>query len=489
MKKRAFVFAIVILSVIMTFSSVNCDNNAIIRHTEVAGSFYPLQENTLRKSVDSFVQNAEVLDLHKNRTPGVLFVPHAGYIYSGDTAGHAYRLLKGRRYDFVVVIGPSHRNLFKGFQIFNGDYYETPLGRVPVAKDRVIQLMKDNPCIVSNNSYERGEHSVEVQIPFLQHTLGNFRLIPVLAGEVSLDTARSFADSLYRIFRERSCLVVISTDLSHFHSLDQARIMDEETLRLIVNMESGKLEENILTGKNEACGCQAVLAGIEYARKWGFEKPVLLKYDTSASGGPKDTSRVVGYGALASFKKEHLDDAEKEYLIKLARRVLEGYGEGKGFVPEEPPYPSLKEFRGAFVTLKIDGDLRGCIGHIVPACELFNSVIQNTINAASRDPRFGAVKKEEIPRISIEISALTPMKPVKYEDILVGRDGVLLKYGFRQAVFLPQVPLEQGWDKKTYLEELCLKAGLPAETYRKQDVQLYAFQAEVFHESEKKDGK
>ena len=466
-----------------------------VRQPAVAGQFYPAQPDELRRMVDEYLAQAAVPALPGNLV--ALIAPHAGYIYSGKVAAHSYALLKGRKVERVVVIAPSHFEAFPFVSVYNGDAYATPLGNVPVDKKFAAELAKLSPLIQLSSrghtpTQQQGEHALEVQLPFLQRVLGEFKLVPIVMGEQSYETERALGVSLAKMIKGTDTLIVASSDLSHYHPYDEAVKMDEKTLAAIARWDYLSLSHNLELRIWEACGGGPIVAAMIAAERLGANQGKILKY-ANTGDVTGDRSRVVGYGAVALIQAEtpaaevesySLGPKEREVLIQLAKKSVEtAVREEKLYEPAASEFAAFLQERGVFVTLREKGELRGCIGLLTAEKPLYLGVRDAATFAALRDPRFSPVKAEELPVLEYEISVLTPFRRVSdIKDIRVGRDGLLMIQGGYEGILLPQVATEQGWDRKTFLEEACRKAGLPRHAWQDKATDIFAFSAIVFDE-------
>jgi AmmeMemoRadiSam system protein A len=435
-----------------------------------------------------------------------LVCPHAGYPYSGPTAAIAYKTLAGREVQTVIVLGPSHYAAFAGASVPDVDAYQTPLGTVPIS-DKAQQLVKTSPfvlepkCLVQRPPWLRQsskpapaagedtpdtwEHSVEVQVPFLQKTLKNFDLLPVVFGEVDPEQAARVLAGMI----DDHTIVVASSDLSHYHPYDEAKDLDNRCIRTILSLEVEAMKTQ------EACGKLPIQTLMCLAREKGW-KAQLLDYRNSGDTSGDKSHGVVGYAAIAFYEPatENYTAPERKLLLDLARRTLTCVATNpdlSGFkVNARDASPKLSETRACFVTLTENGELRGCIGHILPQEPLYQAVMDNARNAATRDPRFPPVPPDEADKIKIEISVLTEPQPLRFsspEDLLnklqPGEDGVVLKIGSQGATFLPQV-WEQIPDKVEFLNHLSEKAGCASDDWRGQSVNVSIYHVEAFKEAE-----
>lgn len=483
------------------FNMNTSNKNTEVRRPAVAGSFYPLDPVELSKGLAEMFSSVEKKPL-AGRPIGII-APHAGYMYSGRTAAAAYKHLEGMEYDTVVVIAPSHTVFFQGASVYNGGAYQTPIGVVPIDMALSTRIAHMHPSIFPSNKGHtggsvRGEHALEVHLPFLQIVLGKFKLVAIVMGDQELSTSQALGETLASALSGKNALIVASTDLSHFYSEKDARRLDSQIQKAIENYNPGQLHGTINSGKGEACGGGPVIAAMIATKRLGGEEIIITNYTTSAESSG-DFSEVVGYlsavivspkqvrtnnhimGSLPKKQNDGLTEEDKKYLLDLAKKSIESGINGEKCHDEEPPSRILKENRGAFVTIKINGNLRGCIGQIRAAQPLYKTVAEMAQAAAFEDPRFISLTEDELQGIEIEISVLSPL--VKVDDlneIKVGRDGLLIRLDMHSGLLLPQVATEYGWDGTTFLEQTCLKAGLPKNSYKDKRAEIYKFTADVF---------
>ncbi|WP_448384558.1 AmmeMemoRadiSam system protein B [Desulfosoma sp.] len=473
-----------------------------VRRSILAGTWYPADPKELRATLGDYLQRATLPDSLPSTDSLVGIVsPHAGIRYSGAIAAYAYKVVQQSAFDTVVVLAPSHRVAFSGVSVHRRGPFETPLGRVPLDTELIEALLQADPDMRDLPEAHAQEHSLEIQLPFLQTVLPSFRLVPLVMGRLSWDTCERLAKALSALARSRRFLVVASTDLSHYHSEKEARILDERLLERLRRLEARELMEDMASGNCEACGAAPIVTLILYTRAIGAHDMRILKYGTSADV-TGETNRVVGYAAAAVFKgsgartegseavpaaapsSPSLSPEDKARLKNIARQTLAAKLFGTLPSPDLPlsELPmSLREPRGAFVTLKRHGQLRGCIGQIEARQPLAHTVSRMASAAAFQDPRFPPVTPEEWDDLELEISVLSPLE--KLDDptqVRVGTHGLVLRKGSRSGLLLPQVAVEQGWDRETFLRQTCRKAGLPPEAWRDPDTEIYIFTAEVF---------
>jgi hypothetical protein len=271
-----------------------------IRKSVIAGTWYPGDPSTLAGDIRRYLEKAPEQAVGG---PVVgLVSPHAGYVYSGQIAAHGYRLLEGQRYDAVVVIGPSHRVLFRGASVWPSGGYETPLGVVPIDSELAGAILGADPVLNSDRKPHAAEHSVEIQLPFLQVVLGTFALVPVVMGTQDLRTCEAVADAILGAAKGMNVLVVGSSDLSHFHTYEKARRLDQVIVDLVEKRDYRGLSRQLEDGSCEACGGGPVVTAMLYAEKSGARGVKVLKYANSGDV-TGDRRQVVGYLSAAFFRK------------------------------------------------------------------------------------------------------------------------------------------------------------------------------------------
>jgi AmmeMemoRadiSam system protein B/AmmeMemoRadiSam system protein A len=474
------------------------------RKPAVAGQFYPSDPIELSTELAGYFKNAK-----KEPIPGkivALISPHAGYMYSGQVAAYAYKLIEGQSFETVVVISPSHVAYFPGASVYNGGDYETPLGTIPIDTALAGEISNVSSRVFLSNqghgfSGQRGEHAIEVQLPFLQLVLGKFKLVPIVIGDQDWATCEALAEVLTKSLKGKNVLMVASSDLSHYHPYAEAERLDSVVIKHINAFDPEGLFSDLNAGLCEACGGSPIVTVMLVAQGLGADKAKVVKYANSGDV-TGDKSAVVGYMAAVVYdsksastsspKKEtekgsadvELSAKDKATLMNIARTTIEDCVKGEKVPEFEVDSPILKEKRGAFVTIHENGQLRGCIGYIEAIKPLYLTIREMAQAAALNDPRFKPVSPQELQSLDLEISVLTTLKKIEdVSEIQIGKHGVLLKKGYHQGVFLPQVATEQGWDRTTFLNELCYKAGInDPNCWREKDTELYIYSAEVFKE-------
>jgi len=458
-----------------------------VRPPAVAGAFYPADPKALAGMVDGFLAHAEAVPADGELI--AIIAPHAGYEFSGGVAGFSFRQVQGKDYDTVIVMGPSHYYAFSGASVYTGDSFATPLGEVDVDKEMARSFIDAKNHVTYDPKAHEKEHSVEVEVPFLQRALkAGFKVVPIVVGDPDPEAMKSLSASVARALgaKGKKTLLVVSTDWSHYHTYDEAVAMDTLGIETLKKLSSFELVSRDMQGRVELCGIYPVAAAIDAADQSGADSVKLFKYANSGDV-TGDRSRVVGYAAMGIYRsgrqsRTGLTDPQKARLVKIARDTVTALVTD-GRVPDEKvDDPALNAPLGAFVTLRENGELRGCIGSFYSDGPLYETVREMAVSAAVHDSRFTPVTKTELKDIRVEISVLSPMKKVSdVGDIVVGRDGLYIVKGGNSGVLLPQVPAEFGWDRDAFLAQTCIKAGLPPDAW-KEGADIYSFTATVFGE-------
>ncbi|MGN7610562.1 AmmeMemoRadiSam system protein B [Magnetococcales bacterium HHB-1] len=443
-----------------------------VRPTAVAGMFYPDNPNQLRQMVREYLKRAPQHDLQ----PRAMVAPHAGYIYSGYTAACAYKTLKPSKVrQRVFLAGPSHRVYLEGISVGNFSAFKTPLGQVALDQEILQRLFREEPDITRQPEAHQQEHSLEVHLPFLQETLGDFILVPMVFGKI---TPERLAEILYK-YAEKDDLIIVSSDLSHYYSEEQARQLDQQCHDAMLKQDASAM------ATCKACGNIGMSALLNLAKRHHWQSK-LIDYRTSYDYS-KDASRVVGYASYLfvgdqSMNKQDLPAKAREHL----RQVLAGQP-GLDHTTLTDAMPELAEKGACFVTLTKGGVLRGCIGSLEAHRSLAEDLLANTVAAALKDSRFPAMSSNELDRVSIEVSLLTAAEPLEYVDpsdlltrLKPNVHGVILELNGKRATFLPQV-WEQLPDPKIFLEHLCRKAGLALDC-RKESPKIYVYTVDKYLE-------
>jgi len=487
------------------------------------GGFYTDDPVALTKQIAGFFAAAQRQDLPQEGI-AALICPHAGYVYSGAVAAEAYKQLEGLSFDTVVVISPSHRAFFRGASVYSGGAYRTPLGDIPLDLDFCERLTSIDPTValadIGHDATGGGyEHALEVHLPFLQIVLGSFALVPVVMGDQEYPTARTLGELIARHARLGRTLVVASSDLAHGHDYQTTKRLDDTAAAAIEHFSPGDFYDQLSAGAFEACGGGPITAAMIAAQGMGADTAaVVCKRNSADVTGTKhgyivgylsavlfrsyaaddgnsdarakaagrsqrdqSTAASAGHGGGTSLLSDHaLDAQERDMLRTTARRSLDRAVKGARLDCPEAPTRRLREKRGVFVTLKKNEHLRGCIGYVRPYKPLIEAVWEMAESAALRDHRFLPVEPSEVDELEIEITVLSPLQKIDNPDlVLVGRHGLLISRGHTAGVLLPQVPVEQGWDREVFLAQTCLKAGLDPDAWKDPTTTIEIFTAEV----------
>ncbi|MBF0547923.1 MAG: AmmeMemoRadiSam system protein B [Candidatus Riflebacteria bacterium] len=548
------------------------------RQTYVAGKFYPADKSELEKMVNDFVgSSVQTVTASEGAKIVGIISPHAGYPFSGKTAGVAFKSIAGQKFDRIYILGANHVSESDKLAVWGDGEFDTPLGPVPSDSTVAKQLALASIPIKIDPDSHSGEHSIEVLLPFYLKTIGNHPAVFVsMCGPI--ENGIKFADEICRSlvdFKGR-VLIIASSDWSHYHDSATAKKLDENGLDSVMKLDEESLIKKLLSKETEFCGVNGVIALTRIMRKCKGKAVLLQRSDSGVSTG--DESSVVGYAAVLMQSDIFLEEKSgskasadstgqsnssllsatsssllatstsvgisssvpgimaslpsnsvlqvssttpavqeiipsstakvvssqasevgissdsmkgkvnmefKNEALSIVRKTLESVVKGGGIPEISCKNPKFSEKCGVFVTLKKKGELRGCIGFVEGIKPLGEAIPEMTLAASTEDPRFNPVTPEELPQIDIEISVLSPMIPVNsLDEIKVGRDGLMLRLGGRSGLLLPQVPVEWGWDRDTFLEQLCGKAGLPSGSYKNPAAKLVRFTAEIFNEKE-----
>ncbi len=474
--------------------------DARVLKSELAGVWYVGDPKRLAREIDVYL---DAVDMRIEGRIAALLLPHAGYRYSGMVAAHAVKQIVGQTYSRVIVIGPSHRMpMMDAVSIPDVNAVETPLGRIEM--DRALaERLWDDRLFQSHTHAHFHEHSVQIELPFLQRALGDFKLLPIVCGELGERSAREIGAALLENM-DADTLIVVSSDFTHYGNgfnyvpfrddiKANLEALDMGAFRLIEQKDLSGFLQYVQETRATICGRSPIAVVLSMLSEQSEVR--LLKYDTSGNL-TGDWLHCVSYVSAAVTgqwsgkssdqlqceNERELASSDKLGLLRLARHcIAERLRENE---PERSlaSTAAMQEVMGAFVTLRKHGQLRGCIGEIVPRRALVEAVREQAVNAAFHDPRFPRLREDELPEIEIEISALTaPHRVGSYEDIHIGKDGIVLYKGSHSAVFLPQVATEQQWDLEETLSHLALKAGLAPDAWH-EGCEFQVFQAIVFRE-------
>ncbi len=448
----------------------------VIRKPAVSGTFYPAQRDVLERQLTLFLSEAGNTPPTGDALPKAIIGPHAGYVYSGPVAARAYARLAAARGKIsrVVLIGPSHHLAFRGLAVDLSDAWETPSGTVQLDTEAIARL-RQLPLVGQLDAAHQREHALEVHVPFLQHVLGEFRLVPIVAGDAPPEAVAALFDA---VWGGPETLIVVSTDLSHYLDYAACRSLDARTAEAIERFDDSVI------GSTEACGQVPTRGLLRVARRRGMAIERLDLRNSGDTAGPRD--RVVGYGAWALYEPAPdaatlAADPERAAIETLGPTLIElvrggivvglDTGQPAQVVPNPPLSPILAAPGAAFVTLRRAARLRGCIGSPVARRPLVVDVVDHAFNAAFRDPRFPKLHALELVGLELSVSVLTPPEAMRFDDeadllaqLRPGVDGLIIEDDGRRSLYLPSVWQEIP-EKRQFLGTLKVKAGLRMEHF------------------------
>jgi MEMO1 family protein len=457
----------------------------------VAGKFYPGDKNRLAAVLKTMFGDAKP---HNEANLLAVVSPHAGYVYSGRVAAAAFgQIDPNRQFERIFLIGSSHRTYFDGASVYNQGNYLTPLGESIVDTELANKFINENDCFRYSSEADLNEHSLEVQLPFLQYRLKtNYKIVPIIIATQSKDTIIKIANVLKPFFNQKN-LFVISTDFSHYPSYEDACRVDKLTADAIASNSSFNfmkcLEDNearkIPHLATSICGWSSVLALLHITGEMSGIEIKQLEYQNSGDAAFGDKEQVVGYWAMAVYGKNVsalLTSNDKEKLLNIAKKAIVAHISQTGVYEQdyENCSESLRLPFGAFVSVYVAGQLRGCIGWFETEEPLCKAVAELALLAATEDSRFQPVSADELPNLGIEISVLTPLKAIEnINEIEVGKHGIYLRLGIMSGTFLPQVALNNNWSREEFLGYCARdKAKIGWEGWKKADV--FTYEADVF---------
>jgi AmmeMemoRadiSam system protein B/AmmeMemoRadiSam system protein A len=505
-------YNLLLLPVILIISCNAKPASPEVRKSVLAGSWYSSDSGELASTIDTLLRKTETKKSLEN--PLILILPHAGYQYSGMVAAAGYNLIKNTNPGIIVLMAPSHHSYFHGCSTLCVDYYETPLGRVRVEK-QIAKKLLEGKYFKTDNYAHRHEHAIEIHLPFLQRMFKNIikeriGILPILVGDIDNDDAIKIAKAVIDVIgnRERP-LIIVSTDFTHYGMrfnyvpfssrskdvlIKKLRDLDYGAIEAILKRDARGFSSYVNKTGITICGRNAIRIALSIPIE-GFNSELIMYRTSGDVSGDYDNS--VSYAAIAlsgriEYSKRNpgneltLSDGDKRFLLSLARRNIQSIMLKKPLnIDESTVPPSCRIRRGAFVTLKIKDNLRGCIGYFEGVKPLYQAIIDNSFNAAFKDPRFLPLKKDEFSAVKIEISVLTePRELDSINEIEIGRDGLIIDGGYSRGLLLPQVPVEWGWNREEFLIHTCRKARLPDYAWRGKNIKIYRFQATIFSEDD-----
>lgn len=501
--RRYFIFAAIVL-----FISATCFG-AQVKKADLAGIWYPDSEKKLASQLEGYLDDAEPPAIDGEIM--AIIAPHAGYDYSGPVAAYGFKAIKGMDIDTAIVVGFSHgraSGYYDGIAVFDGVAYQTPLGVVTADQAIAEELIKQHEKIYAYPKAFVDENSIEMEIPFLQLVLKDFKIVLIVIGDQKKENYQIAAEALYNVLKDKDKYILVgSTDMSHFLPYEAANDLDEKTISVIKEFDPAKLyAESLVENHHLMCGYGAVCATMEAARRLGADSIKILK-NANSGDVTWNKMKVVGYLSAAIYRKKPvtgdqkpdsgeaitekkgnpmLSKEQRKKLLQIARQTMEAYvNTGKKLKFKEDD-PLFNREMGAFVTLHRGGQLRGCIGNIIGRAPLYLTVRDMAIQASTEDPRFPPVSASELADIDVEVSVLSEPEEIDDpEKIEMGKHGVIVRDGFRSGVYLPQVATETGWSRNEFMSSLCSqKAGLPPDAWKTGSCKVYVFTAEVFSEKE-----
>jgi AmmeMemoRadiSam system protein B/AmmeMemoRadiSam system protein A len=473
----------------------------IDRPPVAAGRFYSAHAEKLEIEIENMISEVSSLiqfKVPKSENVLAIIAPHAGYVFSGIVAASAFILLKDiKPRKKVFLIGSSHHTDFNGASIYNVGNYITPFGKVKVDTNLSTQIIEKSDIFEFVQAAHAHEHSLEVMLPFLQYFWKDeFEIIPIIIATHQKEICKKIALELQPYFTTDN-LFVISTDLSHYPSYTNATKTDKLTIDAVLTGDPDILFEQIALNtaqripnlSTSMCGWTSVTTLLYMSQKLKKTQyyPILYQNSGDASVyGDKD--RVVGYQSLvltqkSENKKFELSKSEKSDLLNLAKQSIKYYLETneKLSLKDNCYSPILNLNYGAFVSIYLSGELRGCIGRLQAGnLPLYETISEMAVSSAFFDRRFSPLTMDEFKEISIEISVLTPLVKISsIDEIELGKHGIYIKKDYRSGTFLPQVALKTNWTKEEFLGHCARdKAGLGWDGWK--DAEIYTYEAYIF---------
>ncbi len=491
--QTVFIVLLSIFTIMETFSQ----NITTDRQPVAAGRFYPADKETLTKDISQLFKNCK-------KSPATWKVraivsPHAGYIFSGKIAAAAYSAIpKNVVYKNIFIIGSSHVMYFDGASVYNTGDYITPLGKVSVNIEIANKLIQNNKVFDFPTNAHLKEHSIEVQLPFIQYYFKDKQtIVPIIIGTDNENTVKKIAEALRPWFTPEN-LFIISSDFSHYPAYKDAVETDNLTA---IGIMSGSPKTFLNTLKNNSlknisglatsmCGWTSGLTLLYLVGGNNKLEIKLLDYSNSGDSPSGGKDEVVGYNAMALIEKEKsststdetdnslsISAEEKKQLFTIVKNSIRSrlYDNKPFVIDEKSIHDNLKKPLGAFVTLKINGALRGCIGRFISSELLYNVVQSSALSSAFEDPRFSPLTKAEYKNTDIEITVLGSLKKINnINEIILGKHGIYIKKGQRSGTMLPQVATENGWTVEEFLGFTSRdKAGLGWDGWKDAEISIY----------------
>jgi AmmeMemoRadiSam system protein B/AmmeMemoRadiSam system protein A len=434
----------------------------MLREPAVAGKFYPDSPGELRALIESFVDK----EARQEEVIG-LISPHAGYIYSGAVAGATISRVKFK--NTFIIIGPNHTGSGEPYSIMAEGKWKTPLGTVEIDSALAKKLLSESAYLREDNLAHCYEHSLEVQIPFLQYFKPDIKIVPIILASNDRSVFKSLGHEIARVLGEikREAVILASSDMSHYEPQAKTEKKDRQAIAAILNLDGDELLKRVEEHHITMCGYGPAIVMLAAAKELGAGKAELVKYQTSGDVSG-DYSAVVGYAGIIVRKLSP--------LVQLAREALEAYVKEKKVLHPGKLTPEMKGRAGVFVCIKKFAELRGCIGTFEPTRDnIAEEIVTNAISTATQDPRFERVRPDELKDLAYTVDVLTHPEPIESKDQLDPRKyGVIVEAGYRRGLLLPDL---EGVDSADYQIEICRqKGGIGPD----EPVKLYRFEVKRY---------
>lgn len=434
----------------------------MIRNPVVSGQFYPESSSQLKAMIEGLVEDKAV----KEDVIG-LISPHAGYIYSGRVAGAVISKIKFK--DTFIILGPNHTGRGNPFGIMTTGTWKTPLGEVKIDSELGKQILTQSGHLEEDSVAHQYEHSIEVQLPFLQYFKQDIRLVPIILAHATGATYKKIGNEIAKAVKDlnREVVIIASSDMTHYEPQESAQRKDNQAIEAMLDLNEDKLLRRVDELNISMCGYAPAVSLISAAKGLGATSAELVKYQTSGDT-TGDYSSVVGYVGIIIKGMSP--------LVKLARKTVETFvKEDKTPQPEKLTH-EMKQKAGVFVSIYKFGGLRGCIGTFEPTKKnVAEEIIANAVGSATRDPRFPPIASNELKDLSYSVDVLTNPEPIKSKDQLDPKKyGVIVECGWRRGLLLPDL---EGVDSVDYQIDICRqKAGIAPD----EPVKLFRFEVKRY---------
>ncbi|MCH9030741.1 MAG: AmmeMemoRadiSam system protein B [candidate division Zixibacteria bacterium] len=462
------------------------------RKPQSAGILYPAEPSALARTLSEFYSNAKKIPL--SRSPLAIVAPHSAYEKSGAVAASAYVQAVGYEYETVVVVAPSHSGFFPGVSVFSGDTYATPLGEIEINKPLVEEITSLNRTVYSSqNGHSGGDYSkeftIEATLPFLQIGLGKFKLVPIVTGDQEISSARTLGEVLYSCLRRENALIVISTDLSHYHSRSAGATLDNLTRDALRKVDPERLMNLYQAKQVEACGMVGLIGSLICIQRLGVDEALDIEYIQSEVS----EREVIGHLSMVFTRSKtmpelrlttgrdrdsdgfDLNDEDKEFLKNIAMESAFANAQGDKYTVPESSSKKLNGRMGVYVSAFKDGKPVGQSGFIKSRTTLLEATAEAASSALEAHLSESPSPAEELKdQISFRVTLLSSLKRIHdLKKISIKTHGIMVKLEFNQAFSLPNE--SSGPDESTAkaLERICLKAQLPKNSYKDRNAEIY----------------